>query len=253
MNTLNHIFKFCFYGFLLILFSASNSKSQETIYPGGTNISINYLTSETNIRFGDTLILTRTITNNESYSLSNLYLSENLPPELNLDSFSLKISGADIPTNYIGPLEDEVEPGYFTSYWMIDDPSPEDTLNRLLAPGETLTLEYFITCSAVGVYLLPFHTTCYYGNGTSFFAIGNSVELTFTIEPSCGDVDSDGDLNILDVIFIINFKYKDGPPPEEMWVIDINNDGGINILDVIYLINFMYKDGPELLCTEPAK
>ena len=64
----------------------------------------------------------------------------------------------------------------------------------------------------------------------------------------CGDVDFDDKINILDVVFLINSIYKDGPAPEIAESSDIDNSGIINILDVVYLINFIYKDGPDPIC-----
>ena len=64
----------------------------------------------------------------------------------------------------------------------------------------------------------------------------------------CGDVNDDDDINILDVIYIINFKYKSGPAPDPMNLGDVNNDYSIDILDIIYLINFIYKSGPDPDC-----
>lgn len=66
--------------------------------------------------------------------------------------------------------------------------------------------------------------------------------------PKCGDVDFSGYVNILDVVYLINYRYKSGLPP---FVYESGNVDGIleiNILDAIYLINFLYKDGPDLNC-----
>ncbi len=60
-----------------------------------------------------------------------------------------------------------------------------------------------------------------------------------------GDANNDDAINILDVIYIINYIYKDGPEAIPPYVANVNGDGAINILDVIYLINFIYKDGPD--------
>jgi hypothetical protein len=65
---------------------------------------------------------------------------------------------------------------------------------------------------------------------------------------TCGDVNDDNDVNILDIVFLINFKYKGGPAPELLVTADVNHDGDINILDIVYLINFKYKGGPGLDC-----
>ena len=66
----------------------------------------------------------------------------------------------------------------------------------------------------------------------------------------CGDVNSDGSVDILDVVYIIDYKYKEGPPPADLLDADVDNNGEINILDVVYIINFRYKDGPALNCPE---
>nr|MBN2276383.1 agmatine deiminase family protein [candidate division Zixibacteria bacterium] len=64
----------------------------------------------------------------------------------------------------------------------------------------------------------------------------------------CGDADGSGAINILDVTFLINYLYKDGPSPSPVEAADVNKSGAVNILDVTYLINYLYKDGPEPDC-----
>jgi len=64
----------------------------------------------------------------------------------------------------------------------------------------------------------------------------------------CGDADGDGSVNILDVTFLINYLYKEGPAPDPLESADVDYSGSINILDVTYLINYLYKDGPEPIC-----
>ncbi len=60
-----------------------------------------------------------------------------------------------------------------------------------------------------------------------------------------GDTNNDDAINILDVIYIINFIYKHGPEAIPPHVANVNGDEAINILDVVYLINYIYKGGPE--------
>jgi hypothetical protein len=64
----------------------------------------------------------------------------------------------------------------------------------------------------------------------------------------CGDADSDRAINILDVTFIINYLYKDGPAPDPEQAADADGTGTLNILDVTHLINYLYKDGPDPIC-----
>jgi immune inhibitor A len=64
----------------------------------------------------------------------------------------------------------------------------------------------------------------------------------------CGDANSNMIINILDIVYLINYVYKGGPAPKPPHAGDVNNDGGINILDITYLINYVYKEGPEPHC-----
>ena len=63
-----------------------------------------------------------------------------------------------------------------------------------------------------------------------------------------GDANRDGKVNILDIIKLINYKYKGGYlyPPE--YNCEVNGISGVNILDVVFLINYKYKDGPRPEC-----
>jgi len=68
-----------------------------------------------------------------------------------------------------------------------------------------------------------------------------------------GYANSDGVINILDVTYLINYMYRDGPPPVPYPISsgDPNCNCNINILDVTFLISFLYKSGPPPCdCTE---
>jgi hypothetical protein len=64
----------------------------------------------------------------------------------------------------------------------------------------------------------------------------------------CGDFDSTGAVNILDITYLINYLYLGGQAPDPLEMADVNSDGSINILDIIYLIRYLYKGGPEPNC-----
>ncbi len=65
---------------------------------------------------------------------------------------------------------------------------------------------------------------------------------------TCGDIDGDGLVNVLDIIRYIEYKFKDGSEPVSMWAADVNGDGVSDILDITYLIDYKFKQGPEPAC-----
>jgi len=66
----------------------------------------------------------------------------------------------------------------------------------------------------------------------------------------CADANGDLTVNILDIIFLIDYKYKSGLAPDPLISGDVNSDGAVNILDIVYMINYKYKSGPEPNCPE---
>jgi len=63
-----------------------------------------------------------------------------------------------------------------------------------------------------------------------------------------GDLDNSGETDILDVIYLIDYIYKEGPPPDPIEAADIDGIPPLNILDIVYLINYIYKNGPSPVC-----
>jgi hypothetical protein len=60
-----------------------------------------------------------------------------------------------------------------------------------------------------------------------------------------GDVNGDGEIDILDVIRAVNSILHIGPAPSEyeLWAADCNGDGSVNVLDVIGIINVILGIG----------
>ena len=58
-----------------------------------------------------------------------------------------------------------------------------------------------------------------------------------------GDVNSDGEINVLDVVMMVNFAlFFDEPTDMQFWSSDINYDGSINVLDVVLLVGIILED-----------
>jgi hypothetical protein len=73
------------------------------------------------------------------------------------------------------------------------------------------------------------------------------AEGQFTlIGHTSGDVDLSGRVDIADLIFLVEFIFVGGPPPQVISAGDVNGSGGvIDISDLVYLIEYMFQDGPE--------
>jgi len=80
---------------------------------------------------------------------------------------------------------------------------------------------------------------------SDFDGIGDACEYT------CGDPNDDDLVNLLDILYLVDFLYGIGAPPYPvMEAGDANADYAVNLLDILYLIDFLYgtPNGPAPLC-----
>ena len=63
------------------------------------------------------------------------------------------------------------------------------------------------------------------------------------LEPTCGDANGDEAVNLADAVYVINYVFKGGPPPDPLASGDANLDGAVNLADAVYLINYIFKGG----------
>jgi hypothetical protein len=124
----------------------------------------------------------------------------------------------------------------------------KDLYNELFGTGLSVSETGLLSGTpSVGVTTISFTARVRDLSGSTGLA---SLELNILEPYICGDIDEDEFVGgILDIVYLINFRYKDGPPPPIMESSDVNNDGKFgDILDIVYLINFRYKEGPEPDC-----
>ena len=62
---------------------------------------------------------------------------------------------------------------------------------------------------------------------------------TFVNNPM-GDLNSDGLINVLDVVLLVNSIFDDAPYNQYS---DMNNDGEVNVVDVVLLVNIILGEG----------
>nr|MBN2276376.1 hypothetical protein [candidate division Zixibacteria bacterium] len=68
------------------------------------------------------------------------------------------------------------------------------------------------------------------------------------LDDLCGDINGNGQIDILDGTYLIIYLYRGGPAPPNPLMADLDGSGNINILDVTFLINWLYKGGPGPNC-----
>ena len=78
-------------------------------------------------------------------------------------------------------------------------------------------------------------------------------ELMFEIKADTtyyqtGDVNSDGMIDIGDIVYLVSYLYKNGPAPSPVDAGDCNCDGIVDIADVVCLINYLYRGGDPPSC-----
>jgi hypothetical protein len=88
-----------------------------------------------------------------------------------------------------------------------------------------------------------------YVTGESNSTVAPSYDYDFaTIEYFQGEVrgDANGDavINVSDVIYLVNYLFRGGDPPEPIETGDVNCDETTDVADVLYLVNYLYRDGP---------
>ncbi len=80
------------------------------------------------------------------------------------------------------------------------------------------------------------------------WGIIDAYEAVLAVMFQRGDANSDGDINMADVTYLINYLFLSGPAPAPLLAGDANCDGAVDIGDVVYILNYLFVDGPPPGC-----
>ena len=156
------------------------------------------------------------------------------------------LSGSDLlyPVNI-----ESVDPCFSADFNMIDDGQIIGILFSLegceYPPEEMLEIAHLVF--SITPYVPVGNTIDVLFNSTIISdAFGNEIpsygEGTSIILGAKGDVNGDGEYNVLDVVMMVNFVlYIEYPNDSEFWSSDLNNDGMVNVLDVVQLVNLILE------------
>jgi subtilisin-like proprotein convertase family protein len=75
------------------------------------------------------------------------------------------------------------------------------------------------------------------------YRYNNIQEAPYYDPDRAGDVNSDGNVSVSDVVFLIYFLFKQGTSPHPLWRGDANGDCQVSVSDIVYLISYIFKSG----------
>jgi len=166
-----------------------------------------------------------------------------------------------LPPRLISPLHNATasnRPAFsWATCWKIDADQ-----YRLELAGDSLftslVKEEYVTVANADTQTVFLPMGTYYWRVKAFNTVGtdsseySKVRKLIVDRYVCGDASGDGSVNLLDILFLIDFVYGDLPglPPDPPEAGDPNADGDINLLDILYLIDYLYgsPSGPEPQC-----
>jgi hypothetical protein len=59
----------------------------------------------------------------------------------------------------------------------------------------------------------------------------------------CGDANGDQAVTAADVVFLLNYLFRDDDPPDPYGAGDANCDGVVGAADIVYLLNYLFRGG----------
>lgn len=65
----------------------------------------------------------------------------------------------------------------------------------------------------------------------------------FEIGYTPGDFNSDGQIDIADLMFMVEYFFNNGPAPVPVELADLNRDGAINIADLVWFVDYIFGPG----------
>jgi hypothetical protein len=174
--------------------------------------------------------------------------------KLVFDGSALSVEGMEIAQTRIEEWEKVhpvINPGelFFFAFdnWPLGD---ED--NRSIGPGEGILVmvDFRVDESATpGTYLpITFETKEDWGHynaytdttGTLFVQPPTVSGWIFT-DVISGDANSDGIVDVADLVYLVNYLYRGDVPPSPVSLGDFNQDGEVNLADIVALVNYLFR------------
>lgn len=178
------------------------------------NISINGV-SHSLIKVNNEVVIAGVQLNPSPYPWTNIYLAD-----VNITNGSINW-GKDLVDDDQAPAQYRCDKGDY-GYWI--QPTSD---GGFVVTGTTLSLG------------------ANFGDSSDVFVMKLSP-----LQYNCGDVNSDGSIDISDVVFFVDYMFNNGPPPPNPVTADLDGHWGITISDLNYFIDYTTNQppGPAPVC-----
>jgi hypothetical protein len=123
-----------------------------------------------------------------------------------------------------------------------------DNVSVLLNNGDGTFITY--ASYPVGIEPLSVCAADLDGDGDLDLATANSIsfDISVLLNVLRGDANGNGAVEPGDVVYLINYLFRNDPPPDPYLTGDCNCDGEVGPGDVVYLINYLFRGWPPPSC-----
>jgi hypothetical protein len=179
-------------------------------------------------RLGDLGIEPDSLNINDPPLILNCWVE--FPPDSDLTGYQIisAVLNDTVEASYISPTPGDYDLDGIDDIAMQFDPA---MLIPVLQEGKQLL-------SVLGDVILPSTDTVLY-SGAAIITVIPFIR---------GDANGDGQVNLADAVYLVNWLFIGGPPPEPMEAGDANCDGGVDLADAVYIINYLFIGGPPPGC-----
>ncbi len=162
----------------------------------------------------------------------------NTPPQLTVpDSiFALADHISGFPVS-VADMDNDPVSTAMNAFWFAQDSLHPPVNSPSYSGGNPGSFSWLATTSDMGTWIASFSATDVCGKADTA-RIRVLVGTT-----SCGDCTHDSLMDVGDVVYLINYLFREGPAPDPICRADVNCSGETEIGDVILLINYLYKGG----------
>ncbi len=145
-------------------------------------------------------------------------------------------TSGSVNTNYKFDIESVDPDGNDVYYYIVWGDGISDEWIGPYASGELLKADH--TYDSAGTFEIQAKAKDIYDAESPWSAVHEIV-----ISAMCGDANGDQNVDVSDAVWIINYVFVNGDPPDPFDTGDANCDGGVDVSDAVWIINYVFVDG----------